>query len=364
MRGVVARIAIAFQMGHRDRERAQALLDGALREVTVALDELRGQDEPVFAAFAAFTAGSLYTALGRYDDALRSMREARDLAERVGGDWLGAGSRMQLAILAVLRGRPDEARDLLEEALELSLAARSTAFVTLCLAGYAQLAFAGDLAPAAMSGYLAKDPKGLMRVARLPATDDPIATRVERIRQRDATVIDTVNGYYANFSDQMSLSYGQWRRASFEEIEKEQRALNQARTRTYLGAAAVLASVLVPNQCSPYDYNCQRVQSAARYGGAIGGTAAFLSGLKKYADAKVHAQALKEMSETFQSEVAPQVIDVEGRTLRLTGTAEEQYRQWRRMLHALYLEENGTPVQLQTEPAPVPSEPVAVDAAH
>ena len=227
-----------------------------------------------------------------------------------------------------------------------------------------QLAFAGDLAPAAMRDYLARDPKGLVRVARLPATDDPIAARVERIRQRDATVIDTVNGYYANFSDQMSLSYGQWRRASFEEIAKEQRALNQARTRTYLGAAAVLASVLVPNQCGVYDYNCQRVQSAARYGGAIGGTAAILSGLKKYADAKVHAQALKEMSETLQSEVAPQVIDVEGRTLRLTGTAEEQYREWRRMLHDLYLEENGTPVQVQTEPAPVSSEPVAVDAAH
>src|SRR2546421_348882 len=149
-----------------------------------------------------------------------------------------------------------------------------------------QLAFAGDLAPAAMSGYLARDPKGLVRVARLPATDDPIATRVERIRQRDATVIDTVNGYYANFSDQMSLSYGQLRPASFEVIDKEQRAPNQARTRTYLGAAAVLASVLVPNQCSVYDYNCQRVQSAARYGGALGGTAGGLSGLEKYADAQ------------------------------------------------------------------------------
>ena len=31
--------------------------DGALREVTVALEELRGQDEPVFTAIAAFTAG-------------------------------------------------------------------------------------------------------------------------------------------------------------------------------------------------------------------------------------------------------------------------------------------------------------------
>ena len=141
------------------------------------------------------------------------------------------------------------------------------------------------------------------------------------------------------------------------------RALNQARTRTYLGAAAVLASVLVPNQCSPYDYNCQRVQSAVRYGGAIGGTAAILSGLKKYSDAKVHAQALREMSDTFQSEVAPQVIEVEGRTLRLTGTAEEQYREWRKMLHDLYLEENGTPVQVAPEPV-VPPVPVALDAAH
>src|SRR6185437_15271771 len=110
-------------------------LNGALREVTVALEELRGQDEPVFTAFAVFTAGSLNTALGRYDDALRDLREAHDLAERAGGDWLGAGFRMQLGILAVLRGRPDEA-------LDRSLAARSTAFVTLCLVGYAQLAFA------------------------------------------------------------------------------------------------------------------------------------------------------------------------------------------------------------------------------
>lgn len=228
-----------------------------------------------------------------------------------------------------------------------------------------QLAFAGDLAPQAMGNYLSKDPKGFVKVARLPATDDPIATRVERIRQRDAGVIDTVNGYYANFSDQMSNSYGQWRRASFEEIEKEQRALNQARTRTYLGAAAVLASVFVPNQCGVYDYNCQRVQSAVRYGGAIGGTMSIISGLKKYADAKVHVQALKEMSETFQSEVAPQVIDVEGRTLKLTGTAEEQYREWRKMLHDLYLEENGTPVPVEPEPAPpVAPVPVAVDAAH
>ncbi len=66
-----------------------------------------------------------------------------------------------------------------------------------------------------------------------------------------------------------------------------------------------------------------------------------LSGLKKYSDARNHAQALKELSETFQNEVQPQVVDVEGRTLRLTGTADEQYKEWRELLRQLYLEETG-----------------------
>jgi tetratricopeptide (TPR) repeat protein len=119
-------------------------LEGALREAVVSLEELRGQDEPVFMGMAAFTAGSLEMALGRYDEALPHLREARDLADRIGGDWLAAGPRVQLGVLAVLRGRLDEARPLLEEALDLSLATRSTPVVTLCLAGYAQLAFADD----------------------------------------------------------------------------------------------------------------------------------------------------------------------------------------------------------------------------
>jgi predicted ATPase len=149
--------------------------DGTLREVTVSLEELRGQDEPVFTAMAAFTAGSLETALGRYDDALRHLREARDLAGRPGGDWLTAGSRVQLGILAVLRGSLEEARTLLDEALDLSLAARSTPFVTLCLSGYAQLASAdGDPDRAALLEGAAE---GLRRRVGLPAW--PHLRRVE-----------------------------------------------------------------------------------------------------------------------------------------------------------------------------------------
>jgi len=150
-------------------------LDGALREAAVSLEELRGQDEPVFIGMAAFTVGSLEMALGRYDDASRHLREARDLAERSVGDWLAAGPRVQLGSLAVLRGRLDEARPLLDEALDLSLATRSTPFVTLCLAGYAQLAFAdGDPERAALLEGAAES---LRRRVGLPAW--PLLRRVE-----------------------------------------------------------------------------------------------------------------------------------------------------------------------------------------
>jgi tetratricopeptide (TPR) repeat protein len=158
---------------------------GTLREAAVSLKELRGQDEPVFTAMAAFTVGAVDTALGRYDDALPHLREARDLAERTGGDWLAAGARVQLGILDVVRGSLDEARPLLEEALDLSLAARSTSFVTLCLAGYAWLAFAdGDLGRAALLEGAAEGLRRRVGLSAWPHLRKVEADLVAQVRQR------------------------------------------------------------------------------------------------------------------------------------------------------------------------------------
>jgi hypothetical protein len=219
----------------------------------------------------------------------------------------------------------------------------------------ASLRFAEDLAPDAMAGMTAKDKNGVTQVARLPADGDPTLARIEKIRERDTAVVDTVNDYYASFHDSMEDSYGSWRQTSFTELEKEMRARSSARTRTVLGAAALLASIFAPNACGSYDYNCSRIQNAARNAGAMGGVAAILSGVKKYADARTHADALKELTLSFQSEVAPQVVEVEGHTLRLTGTAEDQYREWRKMLKQIYLEETGAaaaPPPAAPEPTP------------
>jgi len=217
----------------------------------------------------------------------------------------------------------------------------------------ASLRFAEDLAPDAMAGMTAKDKNGVMQVARLPADGDPTLARIDKIRERDTAVVDTVNDYYASFHDSMEDSYGSWRQTSFSELEKEMRARSSARTRTVLGAAALIASIFAPNSCGSYDYNCRRIENAARNAGTMGGIAAVLSGVKKYADARTHADALKELTLSFQSEVAPQVVEVEGHTLRLTGTAEDQYREWRKLLKQLYLEETGA----AAAPPPAPPAP-------
>jgi predicted ATPase len=126
-------------------------LQGVLRHASASLTGLEGQAEPFWTAIAASTIGVTETVAGRYDDALRHLTEMRELAERIDNPELIASARVQLGNLAVLRGQPEQARTLLDEALELSLATHSTRNVTLCLAGYIQLAFdGGDLEQAAL----------------------------------------------------------------------------------------------------------------------------------------------------------------------------------------------------------------------
>jgi hypothetical protein len=93
--------------------------------------------------------------------------EMRDIAERFGYAWLAARSRALLGTLAVMQGRLDQARELLDKALELSLAIRVSRNVALCLVGFARLALAeGDAERAALAVGAAN---GLRRRAGLRA---------------------------------------------------------------------------------------------------------------------------------------------------------------------------------------------------
>jgi ATP/maltotriose-dependent transcriptional regulator MalT len=128
--------------------------------------------------------GSLETTLGRYDDALPYLADARDLADRLDNAWLAATARALLATLALMRGRQDDARALLDKGLDLSLAADSTQLVTLCLATFARLAFVeGDPERAALLAGAAEGLRRRIGLRAWPSHRGAEAELVAQVRQ-------------------------------------------------------------------------------------------------------------------------------------------------------------------------------------
>jgi len=78
-------------------------------------------------------------------------------------------------------------------------------------------------------------------------------------------------------------------------------------------------------------------------GNSVSDAGAYLikSGFDKRAEAQIHMEALEELGQSLEDEVAPQVFSLDDRTITLTGSVEEQYAQWREILADLYAAELG-----------------------
>lgn len=200
-----------------------------------------------------------------------------------------------------------------------------------------ELAFAAEVAPDAFDGYLGVNGRGRTVVARLPSADDPMLERVQRIRERDYLFVDTLTEHYANFYAQMDDSYQNWRKFSYEEEKARAKARRQARMQKILGGLAILGGVVAATQGD-------RTSGAVSDVAIIAGSYVIQSGIAKGKEAKMHMEALRELGESFDAEVEPLVVEVEGRTLLLTGSIEAQYAEWRRLLRDIFHTETGLPL--------------------
>ena len=147
--------------------------------------------------------------------------------------------------------------------------------------------------------------------------------------------IDTVQDYYSTYQLQMKLPYDSWREQSYHETVELRELRESAKRRFIAGTAAVVGGLAAATNGNYVVQN----------GGVVGiGAGAYLikSGFDKQAEAKIHIAALEELGQSLESEVAPRVINLEDRTITLTGTVEEQYDQWKEILADMYAAEmNG-----------------------
>jgi hypothetical protein len=109
--------------------------------------------------------------------------------------------------------------------------------------------------------------------------------------------------------------------------------------RALIGAAVVAGSMQFDPGSSSYSrYRAQRIAQSVAINKGFG---TIMDALRQYSQANIHREEIKELSESFAAEAAPMVLQVQGETMRLTGTAEAQYENWRKLLREIYEAETG-----------------------
>lgn len=174
----------------------------------------------------------------------------------------------------------------------------------------ADLRYAADLSPESFAGHLLRDENQHWSVVTLPATDDPMMQRVSNMRDRHHLFIDTVDEYYEALHEDTRAPYVIWRRYSFDQVQEEKAAAQRARDNSSYRSASGFQSLR-----QRYD---------------------------RYRWSKIYEQEFRELASGFNRETAPEILELNRQVHGLSGTMEEQYIQWRRILRQLFALETGT----------------------
>ena len=203
----------------------------------------------------------------------------------------------------------------------------------------ARLNFATQLAPSVFSSYLQKNEQGELVVVGLPAANDPYWQRIEQIGYRDQQYHDVMQQYYLGFAQQVADSYYQWRLADYSErkrLNEQQRAAGGKLLRgtLLLGLAVSLGDTT----------NIWR--KLGSIGAATEGSKALVAGFDGMG---VSDLALHEAAAGFGNTVSTQVIELQDRTISLSGTVAEQYQQWQSVLETMFAIETEIDPLLQQQ---------------
>ena len=207
----------------------------------------------------------------------------------------------------------------------------------------AKLKFAEEFAPDAFQGYLVKNKKDTFAIKRLPADDDPMMDRLLKIREREYMYVDTLNEQYDVYYNTMWSSYENWRQLNMTERKAIKEIKRRALTRQIVGALLLAGAIAAG---TGHSGNMVALQtSMVLIGGQV-----IMDGFNISKEAEIHEAAIQELSQSFSGEMKPVVMEFEGKQYELTGSAAEQFKQWRLLLRAIYYAETGF------EPNPLPQD--------
>ncbi len=224
----------------------------------------------------------------------------------------------------------------------------------------AEMRFAENLAPKAFDGYLKEEKKGKIIVDRLPSDGDEMMARVRAVRERDYILADTIDAYYEGFHREMFEVYTNWRKSRLTEMNMIREVDKKKNEQIAKGATLIVAgAALGAAAANSRGYN-QGVASSI--GAATGaGVALMLTADQISEEAEINKVALEELGTSFGAEIEPITVEVEGKTIQLTGTAEAKFKQWSEILNSIYETETEVDPYLSDDNTPSVTENTNAD---
>ena len=234
----------------------------------------------------------------------------------------------------------DQASDFVLSLLEKYSEADKTA-----LSNLSDLRFAASFSEDAFSEYMVTK-KGEIHLAGMPSMDDPMYQKVRALRVRDQLFIDNLQNEYQDFNQQINESYQLWQEQSLDEYVLRKEA--QARSnKKLLGGIALIGLAILSASASSGDNTVG--DNAAATAAVTAGVAAvglISSGIHDRKEAAIHNETIKELGQSIDIEMSPQVVAFEEREKELVGDSAEQFQQWRSFLKTIYELEKTPDVQL------------------
>ena len=209
-----------------------------------------------------------------------------------------------------------------------------------------ELRFGANLSEEAFVPHL-QQKAGRYSLDGFPSNDDPMLNRIRSIRVRDQLFVDGLQSHYEDFSAQMNDSYLIWQEQSLIELKAAREAKLKAAGEAAVGILAVGLAIgaLAAGANADNPGAATSLATAGVLAGA-GGAHMLQKSFQTSKESKVHRDALNELGNSIDSDLAPKVVEMEQETVNLTGTAAEQFVQWRAFLKNIYALERTPDVQL------------------
>ena len=175
----------------------------------------------------------------------------------------------------------------------------------------ALMKFAKRLAPDAFADHLEQSADGRLVLRRFPASHDPMLGRLQRLRLQEYLFIDTVDQQYSDLRERVAASYNLLRQYNRELARYGEDYLGDVEQRERAGRRGSYAAL-------------QQVYGSFR-------------------KVKLQEEDMRELVRGFSGESLETVLAVDDGVVRLDGSVEQRYAQWRDLLARIYALESAPP---------------------